>query len=261
MAMAYIKLYYDQLEILEPFSEAEVGRLIRGLLAYAATGEQPKLTGNERFIWNAFKVAVDRDAEQYATKCDKLRENGRSGGKARKANASTQKQMQANASEEEQMQANAFSEKQMPPRQEKEKEKEYYFPLTPQGENDDNDLWLNAALNDQVYQAAEGIELTGTTALQHADRLIADYSAEWVLEAIHRASLAAKSAWSWRYIETILQNWKKSGGIEDRKPVRDEPESPKQKYRWVGDGDDDEKPPMFETFVDERGYERVRLRS
>ena len=229
MAMAYIKLYYDQLEILEPFSEAEVGRLIRGLLAYAATGEQPKLTGNERFIWNAFKVAVDRDAEQYATKCDKLRENGRSGGKARKANASTQKQMQANASEEEQMQANAFSEKQMPPRQEKEKEKEY-TPLTLQGETTGGTSYI--ADNLRGMTAGNWEELRSY--------LDDGLTIELVNHAVDEA--AANGKRNWAYVRGILNRFLEQGitSVEQAKNTAapKQPEAPRPKYRWVGDDDD-----------------------
>lgn len=115
MAMAYIKVYYDQLESLKPYGDAEVGRLIRGLLEYSMTGIEPDFKGNERFIWPTLRGAVDRDAEQYASKCAALRENGQKGGRKPKANGFSENQM---VSEK----ANGFSENQMHPRQEKEKD-------------------------------------------------------------------------------------------------------------------------------------------
>ena len=256
MDMAYVKVYADWTRATAKLKDAEKGRLIDTMVVYATTGEDRSdaLCGNEQYLFPVFQASIDRDRQALAELSKRQSENGKKGGRGHKK-ATALNEKPENPPLFPESQKNEEKEK------EKEKEKEYYSPLTPQGEDNNDDLWINAALNDQVYQAAEGIGLAGTTALQHADRLIADYSAEWVLEAIHRASLAAKSAWSWRYIESILQNWKKSGGIEDRKPIRDEPETSKPKYRWVGDDDDDEKPSMFEVFVDEQGYERVRLRS
>lgn len=124
MAMAYIRLYYDQLESLTPYSDAEVGRLIRGLLKYAQDGTEPEFTGNERFIWPTLRGAVERDAEQYASKCAKLRENGRQGGRGHKADGFEKNQM---VSEE----ANGFEKNQMPPRKDKDKDKDNNTPPTP----------------------------------------------------------------------------------------------------------------------------------
>lgn len=80
---------------------------------------------------------------------------------------------------------------------------------------DDDDL---TALGDQlnaVFDAAKGIGLTGEASLEKANLLVADYTAEWVLEAIRRASCAPKEAWCWRYIEGILRRWKDAGGMDD----------------------------------------------
>ena len=115
MAMAYIKVYYDQLESLKPYGDAEVGRLIRGLLEYSMTGIEPDFKGNERFIWPTLRGAVDRDAEQYASKCAALRANGQKGGRGHKANGFDENQKVSD-------EANGFSENQMHPRQEKDKD-------------------------------------------------------------------------------------------------------------------------------------------
>ena len=115
MAMAYIKVYYDQLESLKPYSDAEVGRLIRGLLEYSMTGNDPDFKGNERFIWPTLRGAVDRDAEQYATKCEKLRENGKNGRRGKEANGFSENQM---VSEE----ANGCFENHLHSRQDKDKD-------------------------------------------------------------------------------------------------------------------------------------------
>ena len=122
MAMAYIRLYYDQLESLTPYSDAEVGRLIRGLLEFAQNGTEPDFKGNERFIWPTLRGAVERDAEQYASKCAKLRENGRQGG--RKPNGFNENQMVS-------QEPNGFENNQKPPRQDKDKDKDTIPPISP----------------------------------------------------------------------------------------------------------------------------------
>ena len=105
-------------------------------------------------------------------------------------------------------------------------------------EDDGDDLMQIARKNDLVYQAADGIGLSGSTALQHADRLIADYSPEWVLEAIQRTSRAAKDAWSWRYIEGILQRWKKAGSIDTEAPTAKPAKIRKETYTYVINGEE-----------------------
>lgn len=78
----------------------------------------------------------------------------------------------------------------------------------------DDELTENAERLDQVFEAAASIGLSKGMDLEKANLLAADYSAEWVLEAIRRASNGPKDAWCWRYIEGILRSWKKAGGID-----------------------------------------------
>lgn len=86
---------------------------------------------------------------------------------------------------------------------------------------DDGELLANAELLNAVFDAAEGIGLKGSASDDKANRLVADYTAEWVLEAITRASSAPQSAWCWRYVEAILRKWKQSGGIDsEAKPEK-----------------------------------------
>ena len=54
--MNYVCLYVSYLESLAPFSDAEIGRMVRAMLIYTATGEIPLFDGNERFIWPTLKA-------------------------------------------------------------------------------------------------------------------------------------------------------------------------------------------------------------
>lgn len=75
--MKYLKVFTDFAEIIDPLQDAEVGRLFKSMLSYAESGAAPDLRGNERFVWNAAKQIIDREAAY----CEKQAENGRKGGR------------------------------------------------------------------------------------------------------------------------------------------------------------------------------------
>lgn len=106
---------------------------------------------------------------------------------------------------------------------------------TREDENDNDDLLTISDTMNAAFDAAEGIGLKGGKAIEKANSLAADYSAEWLLEAINRAAQAPKDAWCWRYIEGILRSWKKKGGIDSEK-TEEAPKTKKQKYSYVMGG-------------------------
>jgi len=57
--MTYLKVWVSLKEALEPFSDAEKGRLFDAMLTYADSGEEPHFTGNERFIWAMVRQNID----------------------------------------------------------------------------------------------------------------------------------------------------------------------------------------------------------
>lgn len=79
MRMAYIKLYHDWLDTLEPLNDEERGRLFTALLEYFRTGEVPVLEGNERFIFPTLRAQLDRDAAAYEKLCEQNASNARTG--------------------------------------------------------------------------------------------------------------------------------------------------------------------------------------
>lgn len=109
----YFCAYHSMLDATRKLSDAEIGRLFRGLLHYSETGEEPtNLQGREELLFDVFAQQIDRDKKAYEAKCNKL-----------KANGSKSKQMVANGSKCDQ-------------EKEKEKEKEEYTPHTPQRVNE-----------------------------------------------------------------------------------------------------------------------------
>lgn len=85
--MNYVCLYTSYLDSLEPFSNEEIGGIVKAMLAYAATGESPMFDGNERFIWPTLKAQIGRDETAYKERCEKNRANGAKGGRPPKNQA------------------------------------------------------------------------------------------------------------------------------------------------------------------------------
>ena len=78
-------LYISYLESLTPFSDDEIGRMVKAMLTYAETGEDHRFDGNERFIWPSLKAQIDRDKAAYQDRCEKNRANGAKGGRPPKS--------------------------------------------------------------------------------------------------------------------------------------------------------------------------------
>lgn len=92
MALAYLQIFADKEALLEPFDDAERGRLLTAMMAYALRDEEIVLTGNERYIWPVFKQMID--ASKAAVK-------GKSnGGKARHSNDVQQNLAEVSTSEQ-----------------------------------------------------------------------------------------------------------------------------------------------------------------
>ena len=89
MADTYIKIWDTYESYFEPLSAAEVGRLVLAMMKYKSSGTEPKLNGNERYVWPAVKRDLDKDAEYIEGK----RISGKAGG-----SSSKRKQNEANAS-------------------------------------------------------------------------------------------------------------------------------------------------------------------
>lgn len=104
-----MKVYFDFFETLSALEDAECGRLFRAMLRYSATGEAPELTGNERFLWPAAKVQIDRAQANYRDVSEKRALAGQKG-------ADAKKQLPANDS-------NCLQEKEEEKEEDKEKEK------------------------------------------------------------------------------------------------------------------------------------------
>lgn len=64
-------VYFDLADSLAAFSDAEVGRIFRAMLAYAENGEELPLPEREAIAFGFIKAQIERDGERYADTCAK----------------------------------------------------------------------------------------------------------------------------------------------------------------------------------------------
>jgi DnaD/phage-associated family protein len=175
----------EYLERLAKLSDQELGRLVRALAIYHATGEQQELAGRESIAYDFIKVDIDRIDEKYAAKCDTNRNN-----RQRPSTIVNDRQQSSTIVPKD-----------------KDKEKDI----------DDDDATacaretpFGAVTVDPVIVAVQ-TELTGLT-VSHYDDLAAfrqDLPDDLVIEAINEA--VAHGARTWAYVRSILQGYIKDG--------------------------------------------------
>lgn len=68
--MKVLKVFTDFTVDMKELGDAERGRLFTAMLQYAATGIEPKLQGNERFVWGTAKKNIDTQIKKYDAMCD-----------------------------------------------------------------------------------------------------------------------------------------------------------------------------------------------
>lgn len=70
--MKILQVFVDFVEDIEPLSDAEIGRLFKAMLKYAADDKYvPDLKGNERFTWATAKKMINKNWVEYRKTCDR----------------------------------------------------------------------------------------------------------------------------------------------------------------------------------------------
>ncbi len=82
--LCYVCLYKNYLAVFDILSDKAVAQLVRGMLRYAETGEEPKLTDTAKAVWVTLKFQIDHDKKKYVEKCKANRQNGKKGGRPKK---------------------------------------------------------------------------------------------------------------------------------------------------------------------------------
>lgn len=227
---SYIKLFFSFSEETSALTDAEIGRIIRQMLAYAESGDTDSiLEGNERFLFPVYKSQIDRDVERYSAVSEQRAASGRAGGKKR-AKASEEREAdvclgaEANASKSskcfsnEANQANAYFAKQIKQnRQEEEKDeeedkdKEKELSITSsttvaaviQGARDDgggNTIEAYASNNLQVLSPGN---------MEDLQSFAQDLPEDVIRYAIDTA--CANGIRKWAYVRAILSAWREQG--------------------------------------------------
>ena len=60
-----IMIYFEIYPCLEMMTLEEKGELLEAMMCYGMTGEEPKLSGNLRFMWPLLRDKLDRDTNRY----------------------------------------------------------------------------------------------------------------------------------------------------------------------------------------------------
>ena len=98
MAMEYVPIFFDWVEVTGELNDQEKGRLIDAIVLYAQGGEwQERIKGNEKYLFPAFRRQIDRASEISRVRA----QAGRTGAEQREANRSKRMQTDANAGKEE----------------------------------------------------------------------------------------------------------------------------------------------------------------
>lgn len=206
MAKEYVKLWDSYAAYFEPLSDAEVGRLVLGMLKYKSTGTAPEFSGNERFVWPAIRrdidVAIEAQQALSATRSNAGKQGGRPKTKSTDEKANESKCFQGKAKkamdkvkdmDKDNIAATAAT----------ARERCGMDAVPPQSPPEDPGLAQAA----QCYEAN-----IGPLPRFVGDRLqfwLAELGPDLVCEAIHRA--AAANARSWNYAEKILRDWQGAG--------------------------------------------------
>lgn len=77
-------IYLDYEEQFNLLTDEQVGQLIRAIMKYEKTKEEPNLDGMLKMAFSFIKTQLDRDREKYEEKCEKNRQNGFRGGRPKK---------------------------------------------------------------------------------------------------------------------------------------------------------------------------------
>ena len=77
-------LYTNHKELIEQLSDEQAGVLMKSLFRYTTKEEMPTLDPVTKMAFTAIRQVLDINTEKYEAKCERLRENGRKGGRPKK---------------------------------------------------------------------------------------------------------------------------------------------------------------------------------
>lgn len=142
--------YHEWAEILKKLPIDEVGNIILALIEYSESGTVTELSPIADIAFTAFKQAIDKDTEKWEATCQKNAENGRKGGRPKKASGN----------DEIPQKPNGFSENPKKPKK---------------ADNDnenENDIYLSSISDDDIDSQLFLTSETGDMSLNSNTRII-----------------------------------------------------------------------------------------
>lgn len=175
---------------LEKLSDQEVGRLVRALSKYHATGETQELKGRECGYYDFIKADIDEVENAYATKCEKNKKN-RQG-----APTTVNDRQRTFTTVNERHQNINIKEKEEEDKEDTHAREDMPFGLT------EEDIQASLDRRQRLEDAARSIGLQVTEAgMMYGERLVREHGLEKVLDAIKKAVDVPK----WAYVEGICK--------------------------------------------------------
>ena len=80
----YVKLWLSYEDYFREYDDESIGTIVRAMLAYRKTRDQPQFDGPERFIWPAIQRDIDESIKAQEAAAGAYRENGKKGGRPSK---------------------------------------------------------------------------------------------------------------------------------------------------------------------------------
>lgn len=181
MALEYVPVFWDWIEVTGELNDQEKGRLIDAMVMYSRGGDwQDRIKGNERYLFPAFRQQIER----ARTMSEKRADAGSTGGKQTQANASKAEQNKANASKRKQTKANASK-----IAKKEEEKKEVATTGCGGGFLTEEEAQSLSARLGEVYAEAERCGFTCTAReIDELTALAAEHGSERVCDAIRIAS-------------------------------------------------------------------------
>ena len=102
-------VYGDSAEIVNKLSDADAGRLFKGMLDYFVSGKEPNFDGLLDIAFIPIRQQMDRNTEKYNKRCEKNRENIQSYWNKVKADTNEYERIQSNTNEYDRIRMNTIA--------------------------------------------------------------------------------------------------------------------------------------------------------
>lgn len=201
MAMTGFIFQDKYLVRLEKLSDQEVGRLVRALAKYHATGETQELKGRECGYYDFIKADIDEVESAYAAKCKKNKEN-------RQGTATTVNDRQRASTNVNERAQNINIKENI---KEKEIDNNHSSARANPFTVSDDELAEALEYDRKIEDASRawGLPCNEGNMIKARD-MAREYTLEWLLRAIETAGSGKEQ--TWRYVAGILKSWKENGG-------------------------------------------------